>query len=76
MWLCKEAGVEDQQAIEQLKDICMQDMENIEDMNILQDILADLDFWKVRARLCRSSSLSKSDMSNSCLSTNKFDLDY
>ncbi|CAF1450398.1 unnamed protein product, partial [Rotaria sordida] len=43
MWLCKEAGVEDQQAIEQLKDICMQDMENIEDMNILQDILADLD---------------------------------
>ncbi|CAF4202299.1 unnamed protein product, partial [Rotaria sordida] len=43
MWLCKEAGVEDQQAIEQLKDICMQDIENIEDMNILQDILADLD---------------------------------
>ncbi|CAF1507036.1 unnamed protein product [Rotaria sordida] len=42
MWLCKEAGVEDQQAIEQLKDICMQDIENIEDMNILQDILADL----------------------------------
>ncbi|CAF1502695.1 unnamed protein product, partial [Rotaria sordida] len=32
--------------------------------------------WKVRARLCRPSSLSKSDMSNSCLSTNKFDLDY
>lgn len=43
MCLCKEAGVEDQQKIEQLKDICMRDIESIEDMNILQDILANLD---------------------------------
>ncbi|CAF3179041.1 unnamed protein product [Rotaria sp. Silwood2] len=32
--------------------------------------------WKARARLCRSSSLSRSDINNSRLSSNKFDLDY
>ncbi|CAF3578604.1 unnamed protein product [Rotaria sp. Silwood1] len=31
---------------------------------------------KACAHLCRSSSLSKLDISNPCLSTNKFDLDY
>ncbi|CAF1332257.1 unnamed protein product [Rotaria sordida] len=32
--------------------------------------------WKARTRLCRSSSLSKSDINNPHLSANKFDLDY